>query len=433
MEQLIPRTLKRLESYQTNLYKSAVLSKFQNMTRGHLTLRIQGEAAPFSFGFGQKVRAAMDVKNERFFMRFLRQGELGFGESYVDGDWDSPDLVSLIRWFLLNMDQLDALATHEQNDQALFQFLQGIEQIQSLINKARPEGFADAIASHYELERPFFALMLDPSLSNSGALFEEGDSLEQAQHRKQRRIAQELQIQPGDHVLELGSGWGSLSLYLALCYPCRVTALTISEEQFQFLNRRVRELGLEDRVFPQLLDYRSLRGSFDRIVSVELIDALESTELAAFFTQCDQLLKPHGIMVHQFLLCPERFRSEAHAGGAWIRKYISPGASTPSLAQVIKAMNERASFCVRRFEDIGLSYVKTLEAWRKSFEEHLPEVQALGFDATFIRSWRYYLAYAEAAFAHGLLTAAQITMTRPTQRAFEDGQQQAKSFQKSVD
>ncbi len=422
MEQLIPRTLKRLENYQSNLYKSAVLSKFQTMSRGHLSMRIRGEHSQYSFGFGQKIKANMEIQNERFFMRFMRHGELGFGESYVDGDWDSPQLVDLIRWFLLNMDQLDGLSTVDFGDDPLFQFLQGVERIQSLINKARPHGFGEALAGHYELERPFFSLMLDPSLTNSGALFEPGDSLEQAQLRKQRRIAQELQIRPGDHVLELGAGWGSFSLYLALCFPCRVTALSISEEQHQFLVRRVKELGLESRVFPQLLDYRSLSGSFDRIVSVELIDALESSELTQFFAHCDSLLKPQGIIVHQLLLSPERFRSEVHAGAEWIRKYISPGASTPSLSQVVNAMNEKSSFCIRRLDDIGLSYVQTLAAWRQRFESHLAEVRALGFDETFIRSWRYYLSYAEAAFDHGLLTAAQITLTRPTQRGCEDPQ-----------
>lgn len=419
MEQLIPRTLKRWESYQTNLYKSAVLAKFQGMTRGHLTLSCQNDPMTYSFGYGQKISASMNVKNERFFTRFLKQGELGFGESYVDGDWDSPDLVQLIRWFFLNMDHLDSLARIDFDDQPLFQFLQGLQRVQNLINGAVPHGFTEALAGHYELEQAFFSLMLDPSLTNSGAIFAEGDSLEEAQLRKQRQIARELRIQAGDHILELGAGWGSLSLYLALCFPCKVTALTISEEQHRHLSKKVRDLQLENRVFPLLLDYKSMKGKFDRIVSVEMIDILPSDELSEFFAQCDELLKPNGITVHQLLLSPERFRAHAHAGAEWIHKYISPGAATPSLSQLIEAMNDKSAFCLRHLDDLGLSYAKTLEAWRARFESHLVEIQKLGFDELFIRSWRYYLAYAQAAFGHGLLTAAQITLTRPTQRALE--------------
>jgi cyclopropane-fatty-acyl-phospholipid synthase len=420
MEQLIPRTLKRWESYQSNLYKSAVLSKFQTMTRGHLRLTVQGDSSPYSFGYGQKIQADMLVANDRFFTRFLRHGELGFGESYVEGDWDSPDLATLIRWFLLNIDQFDTLNRLDRGDHPLFQFLQGVEHIQALINKARPSGFADVLAGHYELERPFFALMLDPSLTNSGAMFEgDEESLEEAQMRKQRRIARELAICPGDHILEFGSGWGHLALYLALCFPCKVTAVTTSEEQHRYLVQKVRDLQLEGRVQPLLLDYRSVQGSFDRIVSVEMVDALETQELPRFFEQCDSLLKPQGIMLHQLLLSPELFCRENRSEATWVRKYISPGINTPSLSQVLTAMNSRSAFSIRRLEDIGLSYARTLNFWRKRFETNLEQVRALGFDESFIRSWRYYLSYAEAAFDHGLLTAAQLTLTRPTQRSLE--------------
>ncbi len=423
MEELIPRTLRRWEHYQSNLYKSAVLAKFQSMTRGHLTLRVHGDPHAYSFGFGQKIQAEMEIRNDRFFTRFMRQGELGFGESFVAGDWDSPNLVALIRWFLLNIDQLDALGRVEASDHPLFQFLQGVQQIQEMLyGGARVGGFTDALAAHYELERAFFALMLDSTLTNSSAIFEGQESLEAAQLRKNRRIAQELKIRPGDHILELGSGWGSLSLYLALCFPCKITSVTISEEQHLFLQQKVQQMGLQERVFPALLDYRSVKGSFDRIVSVELLDALDAQELPGFFAHCDELLKPQGIMLHQLLLTPERFRAENHGGADWIRKYISPGAFTPSLSQLLSAASEKSAFSIRRLEDIGLSYAKTLAAWRQRFESQLDEVKKLGFDESFIRSWRYYLSYAEAAFQHGLLTAAQLTMTRPTHRADEQEQ-----------
>lgn len=421
MEQLIPRTLRRWESYQTSIAKNIVLSRFQAMTKGQMTMHVDGDKSSYSFGYGKKVQAEMRIHNERFFTRFLGGGELGFGESFVDGDWDSADLVSLIRWFFINMDHLNNFSRIDMPEQPLFQVLHGLQSIQNLINHARPSDFSDAISAHYELERPFFALMLDPSLSNSGGLFRENDTLESAQLRKQRRIAKELHIKPGDSVLELGCGWGSLAIYLALCYDCKVTAVTISEEQHRYLLHRVRELGLEKRVIPLHQDYRAIEGSFDRIVSVEMIDALERDELPGFFRLCEAWLKPQGIMLHQLLLTPEPFRSDRGAGAEWIQKYISPGSLTPSMGQLIQALNEGASaFCIRRLRDMGLSYAKTLNAWTLRFSHNIDKVRELGFDERFIRSWRYYLAYAEAAFDHGLLTAVQITLTRSTQRAHED-------------
>lgn len=421
MEQLIPRTLRRWESYQSALAKSAVLARFQAMTKGQMTLRVEGDKTSYSFGYGRKVKADMTIKKERFFTRFLGGGELAFGESFVDGDWESSDLVALIRWFFLNMDHLNNFSRMDLPDQPIFHVLHGLHSIQNLINHARPSDFSDAIMAHYELERPFFALMLDPSLSNSGALFLENDSLESAQIRKQKRIARELRIRPGDTVLELGCGWGSLAIYLALCHDCRVTAVTISEEQYRYLCQRIADLGLEGKVIPRHQDYRGIEGTFDRIVSVELIDTLERNELPGFFALCERWLKPEGIMLHQILLTPEPFRSDRDNGAEWIQKYISPGSLTPSLGQLIQALNEGAAdFCVRRFRDMGLSYAKTLNAWCRRFSQNLDQVRNLGFDERFIRSWRYYLAYAEAAFDYGFLTAAQITLTRSTQRTQED-------------
>lgn len=421
MEQLIPRTLRRWENYQTSLAKSAVLQRFQAMTKGQMTMRVDGDRSPYSFGYGKKIQAEMNVHNERFFTRFLGGGELAFGESFVDGDWDSPDLVDLIRWFFVNMEHLNNFARMDMPDQPLFQVLHGLHSIQNLINHARPTGFSDAISAHYELERPFFSLMLDPSLSNSGGLFLENDTLESAQLRKQRRIARELRIRPGDTVLELGCGWGSLAIYLAMCYECTVTAVTISEEQFRYISHRVDELNLRGKVIPLHQDYRAVKGTFDRIVTVELIDTLELSELPGFFSLCESWLKPHGIMLHQLLLTPEPFRSDRGSGAEWIHKYISPGSLTPSMGQLIQAMNEGAAgFCIRRLRDMGLSYAKTLNAWSLRFSHQIDRVKDLGFDDRFIRSWRYYLAYAEAAFDHGLLTAAQITLTRSTQRTQEE-------------
>ncbi len=422
MDQLIPRTLRRWESYQSNLSKLAVFSQFQCMTKGQLKLTVKNDPQSYSFGYGQKVKAEILVENERFFSRFWSNGELGFGESYVDGDWNSPDLAQVIRWFFLNAEKVDSFVTPPGQASAFLHFMLGIKAIQEAINTTRPLGNIESWASRYELERPFFRLMLDDRMNNSGALFAKSDTLEQAQARKQKQIARELRLKPGQQVLELGCGWGSFAIYLAQNHDCHVTAVTLSEEQALYLKQRIFELDLERKITCLHADYRSVRGNFDRIVSIELIDTLDAAQLDGFFRLCDLWLKPQGLMVHQLLLSPEGYRAEDAAGGEWKQKYISPGILTPSLGQVIGAMNKDAAFSVRHMKDIGLSYSRTLAAWTQNFNANRDAVRSLGFDERFIRSWQYYLSYAEAAFDHGLLTAAQITMSRATQRMLGEEQ-----------
>lgn len=419
MEQLIPRTLRRWESYQSNLAKSAVFSQFQSMTKGHIELRLKNDPITYSFGYGKKVRGMIEVENDRFFSRFWSNGELGFGESYVDGDWNSPELSKVIRWFFLNVDKVDAFVRPEEVDNSFMQFMVGIRYIQTVINHAKPLPSMGNWASRYELERPFFELMLDPSLNNSGAIFNKDETLESAQIRKQKKIARELQIKAGSRILELGCGWGSFAIYLALNYDCHVTAVTLAEEQYEYVKLRVKQLGISDRVNVVHADYRNVSGLFDRIVSIELIDTIEAGQLNDFFSLCDRWLKPQGIMVHQLLLTPESYRADLLKRNEWNQKYISPGILTPSLSELLSSMSENSSFCIRNLKDIGLSYSKTLEAWTANFKENIQKVRALGFDEAFIRSWEYYLSYAEAAFDYGLLTAAQITISRATERSEE--------------
>lgn len=417
MEQLIPRTLRLWENVSSNLSKSAVFTRFQTMTKGHLTLRLKNDKASYSFGYGNKVKAEILIENERFFQRFWSDGELGFGESYVEGDWNSPDLAQVIRWFFLNVDKIETVVRPEDASSPFMQFMVGLRYIQDVIG-TKPPSLAETWASRYDLERPFFSLMLDSKLNNSGALFAKNDSLDEAQTRKHRKIARELRIRPGAQILELGCGWGSFAIFLAQNFDCYVTAVTVAEEQHQYLKGKIKELGLESRVHALHADYRMVEGVYDRIVSIELLDTLEPSLLSDFFHRCDLWLKPSGVMVHQLLLRPEnRLRSEAHE--EWNQKHIAPGITTPSLSHLLEAMGEHTEFCVRNLRDTGLSYSKTLHVWTENFVKNLDAVRALGFDETFIRSWHYYLSYAEAAFEHGLMTSAQLTLTRAIERSQE--------------
>ena len=417
MEQLIPRTLRLWENVSLNLSKSAVFSQFHSMTKGHLTLRLGKDKETYSFGYGNKVKAEILIENERFFNRFWSDGEMGFGESYVEGDWNSPDLAQVIRWFFLNVDKIEAVVRPEDASDPFMQFMLGLRYIQDVMGtKAR--SLAETWASRYDLERPFFSLMLDSNLNNSGAIFTKNDSLDEAQARKHRKIARELRIRPGSQILELGCGWGSFAVFLAQNFDCHVTAVTVAEEQYQFLQKQIKDLNLTDRVTAIHADYRMVKGVYDRIVSIELVDTIEPSLLSDFFHRCDLWLKPNGIMVHQLLLSPEH-RHKAESQGDWNQKHIAPAITTPSLSHLLEAMGERTEFCIRKLTDTGLSYSKTLHFWTENFVRNLDAVRALGFDEKFIRSWHYYLAYAEAAFEHGIMSSAQLTMSRAIERSQE--------------
>lgn len=415
MEQLIPLTLRLWENMSSNLAKSAVFSQFQGMTKGHLTLRLLGESNTYSFGYGNKVKAEIFVKNERFFQRFWSEGEIGFAESYVDGDWTSPDLAQVIRWFFLNGEQIET-AVRVESSKPIVQLMAGLCYLRGAL--VSPKAVPEIWASRYDLERPFFSLILDSELNNSGALFGKNDGLEEAQLRKQRRIARDLRIRPGAQILELGCGWGSFAIFLAQSYDCVVTAVTLSEEQFEHLSRRVKELGLEDRVKPLHADYRWVKGVYDRVVSIELVDTLEFSQLSEFFSLCDQWLKPNGVMVHQLLISPEH-RSLGESHQEWMERHISPGIRTPSLSHILHAAGNSSEFSLRNLRDTGLSYSKTLHYWSQNFMKNLDAVRALGFDENFIRNWHYSTNYAEAAFEHGLMSSVQITLSRAMERSQE--------------
>ena len=413
MESVIPRTLKRIEDYQSSIYKQGVLAKFQRMTKGQLTLEIVGDNYNYSFGLGQRVKAHLKIKDERFFYRIHRFGEVGFGESYVDGDWESNDLVELMRWFLINLGNDKLSVADWQHSDPLFQLIEGFHRLQSLLQFNQYSRFDRNISYNYDLNRAFFSCFLDESLTYSSGLYQRGARcLESAQLDKHRRIGAKLCLSEHHHVLDIGCGWGALAFYLALTYSCQVTAVTVSEEQYRFIRARIEELSLESLVHPVLADFRDIKGSFDRIVSLELTDSLVAKDLPVFFQCCETMLKPKGFMLHQIVLKPESGDAQAYQG-EWIEKYITPGSLTPSLSQLLVEANRYTSFQVFDLLDIGRDYSQTLKDWLTRFQQKRAELLELGYDDPFIRSWEYYLAYGQAAFNVGSLSCAQLLMARP--------------------
>jgi cyclopropane-fatty-acyl-phospholipid synthase len=269
------------------------------------------------------------------------------------------------------------------------------------------------ISRHYDLSNDLFALFLDETMTYSCALFEPGDSLADAQRRKYGAIAELADLRPEHHVLEIGSGWGGMAIHAASTIGCRVTTITISEQQHELATRRVHEAGAADRVEVLLRDYRAMEGEFDRIVSIEMFEALGEAYWPVFFAVCDRLLAPGGRMAMQTITMPDARYRATRRSYTWVHKYIFPGGLIPS-EQAIDASLECASrLRIVDRRQIGMHYAPTLTAWRERFMARWDDVQALGFDETFRRMWEFYLAYCEAGFRTDALGDAQLALERP--------------------
>src|SRR6202012_5660122 len=270
------------------------------------------------------------------------------------------------------------------------------------------------ISEHYDLNNDFFAVFLDPTMTYSSAYFyKDGLSLEEAQYAKYERLCHQLHLKPGDHVLEIGSGWGGNAIYMAKNYGCKVTSLTISAEQLKLAKESVEEAGLSAQVSIQMQDYRLMEGQFDKIVSVEMLEAVGHKYLDVYFKKCHDLLKKNGILALQVITSPDSRYDSLRKGVDWIQKHIFPGSLLPSVAAINGAVNRTGDLTMVDLKDIGLDYAKTLKLWFDQFNANLHTVTSLGFDETFIRKWNYYLCYCEAAFAMRNINVMQLVYVRP--------------------
>jgi cyclopropane-fatty-acyl-phospholipid synthase len=355
--------------------------------------------------------ASARIHDDRMFLRILLRGELGAGESFVAGEWSSDDLVGLLRVFL-----------RASRARGLESPLTRLAQLPEL---ARHRGAANTIDgsrrnihAHYDLGNDFYRLFLDEdTLAYSCACWSElreladPPSLAAAQRAKLERLCDWLALSPRDHLLEIGCGWGGLAIHAAATRGCRVTALTVSREQHQLASERVAAAGLADRVSVQYRDYRTALGTFDKIVSVEMLEAVGYEYLPAYFAACANALAPGGRFALQTITMPEERFETYRRRVDWMQTYVFPGALIPSLDAIARA-SAAAGFATERTEDIGPDYAPTLRAWRERFTAALPRVRALGFDEPFIRTWMMYLAFSEAAFAERTLRNHQLLLVR---------------------
>lgn len=394
------------------LARDTVFGLLQRLRHGELVLTLP-DGAETRFGRADSgASVALHVRRWSFFRRVMLGGDVGFGEAYVDGDVDSPAITDVVALLIANRAELadGNVAT------ALVSRL--AESLRHLTRANTRRRSRHNIHAHYDLSNDFFQTFLDPTLMYSCAMFASPEeSLDAAQQRKIATLITKLRLEPHHHLLEIGSGWGGFAIAAARASGCRVTSITVSEEQRRLAIARVALAGLSDRVEILFCDYREIRGQYDRLVSIEMLEAVGHPFLGAYFRACDRALKPDGLAVLQVITIPDPRYDAYRRGCDWIQKYVFPGGHLPALKAMTAAMARHSSLCIEHLENIGPHYGPTLRAWSRAFEQNLDRVRALGFDERFVRQWRYYLAYCEAGFASRTLDVLQLVLTRPNNPA----------------
>ncbi|WP_127563355.1 SAM-dependent methyltransferase [Stenotrophomonas indicatrix] len=354
------------------------------------------------------LQATVTISDMAFYRKVAAQGSVGAGESYIHGDWHCDDLVALVRLLVRNRDLLDGM---ERGPARIGGWL--LRGWNRLRRNSR-EGSRRNIAAHYDLGNDFFALFLSPDLMYSSAVFSgAGDSLETASRRKLDRICQQLQLQPGDRVVEIGTGWGGFALHAARHYGCHVTTTTISAEQHALAAQRVAEAGLQDRVTLLMQDYRDLQGQFDKLVSIEMIEAIGAEYLDTYMATLQRLLKPDGIALLQAITIEDQRYEQARRSVDYIKRFVFPGSFIPSINAILTAKTRACDLQLIAQQDFGHSYALTLRAWRQRFLAQLPAVRAQGFDDRFCRLWEFYLAYCEGGFLERSIGVSHLLLARP--------------------
>ena len=351
------------------------------------------------------------VDHPAFYRAVAAQGSVGAGESYIRGEWRCDNLVALVQLLVRNRGLLDGM---ERGPARLGGWLlQGWNRLR----RNTREGSRRNIAAHYDLGNAFFSLFLSSDLMYSSALYAEpGDTLEVASQRKLARICDQLRLQPGDRVIEIGTGWGGFAVYAALHHGCHVTTTTISREQYALATERVARAGLQDRVTILLKDYRDLDGQYDKLVSIEMIEAIGAQYLDTYFATLTRLLKPDGLAMLQAITIEDERYEQARRSVDYIKRFVFPGSFIPSLHAMLGAKTRSSDLQLIGQHDFGQSYALTLRAWRRRFLSQLPAVRAQGFDERFIRLWEFYLAYCEGGFLERSIGVSQLLLARPGYR-----------------
>ncbi|MHB1059627.1 MAG: class I SAM-dependent methyltransferase [Rhodanobacter sp.] len=384
-----------------------LLAQLGQLRHGRLLLTDDGEQFAFGDGDGS-LCIHMEILDPAFYRAVASNGSVGAGEAYMDGLWRCDNLVGLVQLLVRNRDMLDGMES-------------GLARLGGMamrgwhaLRRNTRDGSRRNIAAHYDLGNDFFSLFLSPDLMYSSAIWTEpSDTLESASTRKLERICRRLDLKPADRVIEIGTGWGGFALHAAQHYGCHVTTTTISREQHALAGERIEAAGLSDRVSLLLKDYRDLEGQYDKLVSIEMVEAIGAPYLDVYFEKLGNLLKPGGLALLQAITIEDHRYAQALKSVDFIKRHVFPGSFIPSINTLLAAKTRAGDLALTQLEDFGHSYALTLKAWRERFMAQLPQVRAQGFDERFIRMWEFYLAYCEGGFRERSIGVAHLLMAKP--------------------
>lgn len=408
-----PQTLVATEnlSFWDKQARNLVLKLLNQLPQGSLLLKENDQVLGL-FGARQSaLNAEINVLDLSFYRKLLSGGSIAAGETYTQQMWTTPDLTKVIRLFARNINLLDKL-------EAKFSWLTSpFNQLFHRKNRNSSNQAKKNIEAHYDLGNELYTRFLDNSMMYSAAIYPSPEaSLAEAQQHKLKTICDKLQLSENDHLLEIGTGWGGLAIFAAKHYGCKVTTTTISEEQYAWAEQQVEKQGLQQQITLLKKDYRLLEGEYDKLVSIEMIEAVGKEYLPDFFRKCQQLLKTNGLMLLQSITINDQ-RYESYSKGVdFIQRYIFPGGFLPSVLVLSEQVKQHTDMVIRDCHDIGLHYARTLQDWQNNFNQKIGELNQLGYDQQFERLWNFYFSYCEGGFLERTISTVQLVMTRPGHR-----------------
>lgn len=390
----------------TSLSRRAVVERLQSLTRGQI--RLTDWTGTSTLGQSADLQATLEVHAPQFYRNTLFGGMLAVAESYIRGDWDCDDLTTLFRIFVRNLDRADQFDGGVARAMAIGQRLYHWWRSNTM------RGSRKNIEAHYDLGNDFFRLWLDETMAYSSGIFLHPEaSMREASEEKFDRVCRKLGLRPGDHLLEIGTGWGGLAIHAASHYGCQVTTTTISKEQAAVARERIQQAGLSSQITLLQSDYRELTGQYDKLVSIEMIEAVGYRFFDTYFRKIGELLRPEGTAVLQAIVMPERRYQEYLGGVDFIQRYIFPGGCLPSVATMLESAGRATDLRFVHAEDFAPHYAETLRRWRDAFHAQLGSVREQGYSERFIRLWDYYLCYCEAVFEERHVGVVQIQFDKP--------------------
>lgn len=400
------------DSFLDRLARTILLRQLGRLQEGQLVIREEEQ----EWRFGTVSRALPDPVVVRImapsaWSDILLGGICGAGESYIKGSWNCHEVNRLARLFLRNRALMGRF-------NATLKFLRKPASLMThWLTRNNRSGSRRNIGAHYDIGNDLFALFLDPTMTYSSAWYPDASSsLDEAAVAKLDRVCRKLGLAPGMHLLEIGTGWGSLAIHAATHYGCKVTTTTISRQQYEFACERVEALGLSDRIRVLCEDYRDLGGEYDRIVSIEMIEAVGHQYMDQYFSRCNSLLKPDGMMLIQAITMTDQYYEQALQEVDFIKRYIFPGGFLPSVTAIASSVTRSSQMKISHLEDIGLHYARTLRDWRARFLEQLDTVRMLGYPENFIRMWDYYFCYCQGGFEERYLGTVQLLLSKADAR-----------------